>query len=64
MILDTNAVSALADRDASLHEVISEAPSLALSFVAYTEFRYGLLGTKRPAAGLKILEQLTACLPL
>lgn len=64
MILDTNALSALADKDSALLEVISNASSLALPFVAYAEFRYGLLGSKRPAPGMQLLEQLACCIPL
>lgn len=64
MILDTNAVSAIADKDRRLLEVISTAPFLALSFIAYAEFRYGLLGSERPEAGIRLLADLTASIPL
>jgi predicted nucleic acid-binding protein len=64
MILDTNAVSALAARDKSLIEVISGGAMLALSFIAYAEFRYGLLGSKRPSEGIQLLEDLTSSIPL
>ena len=64
MILDTNAVSALAERDKKLLKVISESDSLALSFIAHAEFRYGLLGSSRPDAGKKLLEALARTIPL
>lgn len=64
MILDTNAVSALADKDRNLMEVIATCSSLALSFIAYSEFRYGLLGSNRPDAGIRLLADLTASIPL
>lgn len=64
MILDTNAVSAMADKDSRLMEVIASGSSLALSFIAYAEFRYGLLGSKRPEGGIRLLADLTASIPL
>jgi tRNA(fMet)-specific endonuclease VapC len=64
MILDTNAVSALAEKDSSLLNVIANAPCLVLSFIAHAEFEYGLLGSNRPNAGLKLLAQLADCIPL
>jgi predicted nucleic acid-binding protein len=47
MILDTNAVSALADRDADLLAVLDGAERAFLSFVAVAEVRFGLLGSKK-----------------
>lgn len=64
MILDTNAVSALAARDEKLIKLILGSESLALSFIAYAEFRYGLLGSNRPNEGEKLLETLTRTIPL
>lgn len=64
MILDTNAVSAMAAKDASIMEVISPVPTLRLPFVVYAEFRYGLLGSNRPEAGLRLLEHLANRFPL
>ncbi len=63
MILDTNALSAMADKDQSLMAVISAGSPLALSFIAFAEFRYGLLGSNRPEAGLQLLANLIANIP-
>ena len=42
MMLDTNAVSALAVRDAAILKVVAGAERLVLSFVTVAEFEYGL----------------------
>lgn len=63
MILDTNAVSALADRDAGLLALLDGADRAFLSFVAVAEFRFGLLGSKKGEAGIIFLEALTASIP-
>jgi len=63
MILDTNAVSALADRDAALLAVLGEAEKAVLSFIAVAEFRFGLLGSKKGELGTAFLDALTAALP-
>ena len=64
MILDTNAVSALASKDKALIKLILGSRSLSLSFIAYAEFRYGLLGSNRPGEGKKLLEALIRNIPL
>ncbi|MGB0743056.1 MAG: PIN domain-containing protein [Opitutales bacterium] len=64
MILDTNAISALADADLALEEKLAAAPRPALPYIAHAEFRYGLLGSTRPEAGLKVLAQLQSILPM
>jgi tRNA(fMet)-specific endonuclease VapC len=64
MILDTNAVSALAAKDRAIAEVIADGPSLCLPFIAYAEFRYGLLGSDRPDPGFRLLADLLAHFPL
>lgn len=64
MILDTNALSAMADKDQSLMGVISAGAPLALPFIAFAEFRYGLLGSNRPEAGLQLLANLISIIPL
>ena len=64
MILDTNAVSALAAKDRAILEVIAGCPSLCLPFIAYAEFRYGLVGSDRPEAGFRLLADLLANIPL
>jgi predicted nucleic acid-binding protein len=64
MMLDTNAISALADENQSITAVLDKAITAALPYIAYAEFRYGLLGATRPEAGLQVLTQLQAALPL
>ena len=64
MILDTNAVSALADRDTALLAILGEAERAVLSFVSVAEFRFGLLGSKKGELGTAFLEALTAAMPI
>lgn len=64
MILDTNAVSALADNDPGLIPILAATSTAALPFIAYAEFRYGLHGSNRPEAGLRLLADLATKLPL
>ncbi|HEY8991062.1 MAG TPA: PIN domain-containing protein [Luteolibacter sp.] len=64
MILDTNAVSALAGRETSILRLLEKAPALSLSFVSVAEFRYGLHGSTRPEAGLALLEALATHVPV
>lgn len=64
MILDTNAVSALAEHDAALVNRLEQVENLALSYISVAEFHYGLLGSTRPDAGLALLEALTATMPV
>ena len=49
MILDTNALSALLDKEAGLLEVIGEAPELALPVIVLGEYRFGVALSKRRA---------------
>ena len=63
MILDTNAVSALADRDAALLAVLGQAEKAVLSFISVAEFRFGLLGSKKGESGTVFLDALTAAMP-
>ena len=64
MILDTNALSALAGRDPSLVRLLKDGEDLSLSFVAVAEFQFGLLGSTRPHAGFELLEQLARTVPV
>lgn len=64
MIVDTNAVSAIAAKDQSILAAIAGVHSLHLPFIAYAEFRYGLLGSIRPKAGSRLLAALLANIPL
>ena len=64
MILDTNAISALADNNPGLTQKLAATSTAALPFIAYAEFRYGLHGSNRPEAGLQLLADLAEKLPL
>lgn len=64
MILDTNAISALADNNPALAQELATTSTAALPFIAYAEFRYGLHGSNRPEVGLQLLANLTEKLPL
>ena len=47
MILDTNALSALLDRDAALLEIIEQSRELSLPVIVLGEFRFGITVSKR-----------------
>ncbi len=47
MILDTNALSALLDRDAALLEIIEQSRELSLPVIVLGEFRFGIVVSKR-----------------
>ena len=47
MILDTNALSALLDKDAALLEAIRESRELALPVIVLGEFRFGIGVSRR-----------------
>jgi tRNA(fMet)-specific endonuclease VapC len=47
VILDTNALSALLDKDSALLEVIRESRELALPVIVLGEFRFGIAISKR-----------------
>ena len=47
MILDTNALSALLDKDAALLEVIEGSRELALPVIVLGEYRFGIAISKR-----------------
>jgi tRNA(fMet)-specific endonuclease VapC len=47
VILDTNALSALLDKDSALLEVIRESSELALPVIVLGEFRFGIAISKR-----------------
>lgn len=64
MILDTNAISALADADPDIAQVLGDTTDAALPFIAYAEFRYGLHGSSRPEIGMQQLARLAKNLPL
>lgn len=64
MILDTNAVSALAAKEPAILRTLEGAGELAVSFIAIAEFHFGLIGSKRSEAGFVLLEQLATMLPV
>ena len=64
MILDTNALTALAARDPTIIAKLEAADSLAFSFICVAEFQYGLLGSKRPEAGHELLRIMSTRIPI
>jgi tRNA(fMet)-specific endonuclease VapC len=64
MLLDTNAVSALANRDRVLARMLDEAPVAALPFVTVAEYRFGILGSAKREACEKTLDGLLQILPV
>jgi predicted nucleic acid-binding protein len=64
VILDTNAVSALAAKEPAILGQLDEAEELSVSFIAMAEFQFGLLGSKRPEAGYAMLQQLATMVPV
>ena len=62
MILDTNALSAWADGDTPLRDMVIDAPSRVLPVIVLGEFRFGIMNSRRFAEyeqWLKIV--LTGC---
>lgn len=49
MILDTNALSALLDKEAGLLEIIGRSPELALPVIVLGEYRFGIALSKQRA---------------
>jgi predicted nucleic acid-binding protein len=64
MILDTNAISALAGGDPDISRLIGESKSAVISFIAIAEFKFGLLGSTRPESGEALLRSLVQILPV
>ena len=64
MILDTNAISALAGSDPDISRLIGESKSAVISFIAIAEFKFGLLGSTRPESGEALLRSLVQILPV
>ena len=64
MMLDTNAVSAMAKRDPVFLKRIERVDHLVLPFISVAEFHYGLLGSNRPEAGLALIRELSRILPV
>lgn len=49
MILDTNVVSAMADGDRDLHQIMIEAAQVALPVIVLGEFRFGITSSRKRA---------------
>ena len=64
MILDTNAISDLVERNWTLVEMVDKATDAALPFIAVAEYQRGLLGSTKPQKGQAILDGLREILPL
>lgn len=60
MILDTNALSALAARDTSLIRVIRDAPRLAVTLISLGEYEFGVVQSRQKAALEKWLQVFLA----
>ena len=58
MILDTNALSAFADGDETLRDLLSGADRVALPSIVLGEFRYGIAGSRHRAAYERWLMEL------
>jgi predicted nucleic acid-binding protein len=64
MILDTNAISALAGLDQTLARMVDADGNASLSFIAVAEYRYGILGSTKQIACQKTLDGLLEILPV
>lgn len=60
MILDTNAISALFEGDATLESVLAASERHELPVIALGEYRYGLAGSRERAKLALLLDQLEA----
>lgn len=56
MILDTNALSALAARDPNASALIRTAPRLCVTLISLGEFQFGILGSSKKAELTQWLE--------
>jgi predicted nucleic acid-binding protein len=57
VILDTDAISALADGDPALHPVLTQASRTAIPVIALGEYRYGILHSRDRARYEKWLAE-------
>ena len=64
MILDTNAISDLAENNWTLADIVDHATQAALPFIAVAEYQFGLHASTRPKKGQQILNGLLEVLPL
>jgi tRNA(fMet)-specific endonuclease VapC len=60
MILDTNAVSAVADNDSAAVRLFGDAPSIELPAIVLGEYRFGIAQSRRRKEYEKWLEDLVA----
>lgn len=60
MILDTNALSAVADNDPAAVRIFTEAASIELPAIVLGEYRFGIAHSRRRTAYEKWLEELIA----
>ena len=58
MILDTNALSAFADGEESVGDILRQQPRAALPVIVLGEFRYGIAGSRHRSAYEKWLDAL------
>ena len=59
MIVDTNALSAMADGDSVLESVLQDASMVALPVIALGEYRYGVRGSRHKVKYEKWLADLS-----
>ena len=64
IILDTNAISAMAENDTAILPVLLANPNTAIPVVALGEYRYGLLGSRRRKELEKWLQRLLEVIPV
>jgi len=64
MILDTNAISDLAENNWTLVEMVEQDTRATLPFIAVAEYQMGLLSSTRPQEGQAILDGLIEILPV
>ena len=64
MILDTNAISAIGDKDKALLALLAKTELLYLPVVTLAEYRFGLLGSRRPEIGEKLIDGLEKTIPI
>lgn len=60
MILDTNALSAAADDDPGILEILAQADAVALPVIVLGEYRYGIAQSRHRAQYLNWLDELIA----
>jgi predicted nucleic acid-binding protein len=64
MILDTNALSALGNREPAIIEYLKQSPEPVLCFIVVAEYRRGLLNSTKPERGNSMLATLNSTLAM